>query len=146
MIIVDSREKKWSHIEEFLIANNIPYVVKKLDQGDYLNTENPLVVVDRKQNLDECAANLCTKDSDRFWREIRHAKENGIKVIVLCEHSDRIKTINDVPKWTSKWSKITGKKLSDEMFKVHVAYGVDWKFCDKSHTAEKILELLNYDK
>ena len=146
MIIVDSREKKWSHIEEFLIDNNIPYTVKKLDQGDYLNTDNPYVVIDRKQNLDECASNLCTKDSNRFWREIRHAKENGIKVIVLVEHSNRIKTINDVPNWNSKWSKISGKKLSDEMFKVHVAYGVDWKFCDKAHTAQKILELLNYDK
>lgn len=146
MIIVDSREKKWDHIEAVFNDQGIPYEVKKLDVGDYFNTDRPALVIDRKRNLDECAQNLYTKkDSSRFWRELRRASEQKIKLIVLVEYGNA-KSIEDIKDWKSKYNPYaTGRKLADEMFRCHIAYQVDWIFCRRSDTARRILELLEYD-
>ena len=47
MIIIDSREKKFEHITAYFDKHGIPYEVRKLNTGDYYNTDNPSVVVDR---------------------------------------------------------------------------------------------------
>lgn len=143
MILVDTREKKWEHIQHYLNIRELPYKVQKLDVGDYVQDNNLSLVIDRKHNLDECAQNLCSKDSSRFWRELRRAKEQGIHLIFLVEHGGQIKSVKDVPKWHSKYTNIKGSWLANEMFKTHVAYGVEWKFCDKRSTGKRIVELLN---
>lgn len=146
MILVDTREKRWEHIERYFKAHDIEYRLQKLDTGDYMDEDNPAVIVDRKRNLDECAQNLYSTDTSRFWRELRRAHEQKVKLIFLVEHGGAIKSFEDVTKWTSKYSaKITGKKIANEMFRAHIAYGVDWKFCSKHSTGKKILELLGYD-
>lgn len=143
MIIVDSREKKWNHIKDYFDMREISYQVSKLDTGDYMNTDNPSVIIDRKQNLDEVAQNLCSKDSSRFWREIRRAKESKIHLIILVEHGGQIHSVKDVPKWNSKYSRIKGTSVADKMFRAYMAYGCEWRFCDKRKTGKVILELLN---
>lgn len=146
MILVDTREKKNEHIRRYFEEHNIEYRLQKLDTGDYMNTDYPDVIVDRKQNLDECSQNLYSHDSGRFWRELRRAHEAGTKLIFLVEHGSDIRTINDVPKWSSRFSdKITGKKVFNEMFRAHIAYHVDWKFCNKEETAKRILEIIHYE-
>lgn len=142
MVIVDSREKKWKHIEDYFIKNNIEYSVKKLNVADYMIEGRERLVIDRKQNLDECCSNLCTHDSSRFWREIRLAKKLGIKMIVLVEHGNNINSIKDVALWKSNYTKVTGKSLMEEMYRVHIAYGVEWFFCSKKDTGRKIVEIL----
>lgn len=146
MIIVDSREKKWEHIKNYFDQNDIEYSVKKLDVADYMIEGRERLVIDRKQNLDECCSNLCTNDSSRFWREVRLAKQRNIKMIVLVEHSKNVNSIKDVEKWNSFYSKVTGKRLMEEMYRVHIAYGVEWFFCSKKDTGKRILEILGYDK
>lgn len=146
MIIVDSREKKWSHIKDYFEQNNIPYVVHKLDVADYQIEGSDKLVIDRKQNLDECCSNLCTNDMGRFWREVRLAKDRGIKMIVLVEHGRNYHSIKDVANWKSKYTKVTGKRLMEEMYRVHIAYGVEWFFCTKKDTGRRIVEILNNDK
>lgn len=143
MILIDSREKKWEHIQHYLNIRELPYKVQKLDVGDYVQDNNLSLVIDRKHNLDECAQNLCSKDSSRFWRELRRAKEQRIHLIFLVEHGGQIKSVKDVSKWHSKYTNIKGTWLANEMFKTHVAYGVEWKFCDKRSTGKRIVELLN---
>lgn len=146
MILIDTREKKNEHIRRYLEEHNIEYRLQKLDTGDYMNTDYPNVIVDRKQNLDECAQNLYSHDSGRFWRELRRAHEAGTRLVFLVEHGSDIRTINDVPKWTCRFSeKITGRKVFNEMFRAHLAYHVDWKFCDKPETAKRILEIIHYE-
>jgi ERCC4-type nuclease len=143
MVVVDTREKKWAHIREYFEQNNIPYVVQKLDVADYQIEGNENFVIDRKQNLDECCSNLCTDDSGRFWREVRLSKERGIKMIVLVEHSRNYRSIKDVANWKSKYTKVTGKQLMEEMYRVHIAYGVEWFFCTKKETGKRIMEILS---
>ena len=146
MILIDTREKKIEHIERYFASVGVEYALKKLDVGDYINTDYPSVIIDRKKDLDECAHNLNSPDSGRFWRELRRAHEDHIKLIFLVEHGGRIRCFDDVLTWTSRYSaKITGKRVAQEMFRAHVAYCVDWKFCQKNETPKRIFELLHYD-
>lgn len=65
------------------------------------------VSVDTKQDLEELSRNLMNRsDHSRFWKEVRKANENGIKLIILCEHGGQIKSIPDVAKWHSKYSPV----------------------------------------
>lgn len=144
MIIVDSREKKWAHIQNYLERHSIPYTVRKLDVGDYALEDHPELVIDRKRDLNELAVNLCSKDSWRFWRELRRAHDNNIKVIFLIEEKG-CESVKDVLDWKSEYARVSGKNLYNEMFRATCAYGTEWKFCSKSKTPAVILELLNYD-
>lgn len=129
-----------------------------MDTADYMVEGQPNIVVDRKQNLDEICANLTYKGKKanenggkgipsnvaRFWREVRRAYEDKIKLVVLIEHGENIKSLADVAAWSGSRSGISGRKLVDEMDRLSAAYGVEWQFCGKSETAEKILKILNY--
>lgn len=141
MIIVDSREKKNQHILDYFDRKGEQYQVRKLSTGDYMDPSFPSITIDRKRNLEELAGNVCTSDG-RFWREVRRSREEGLKMIVLIEHGGQIKSMADVPKWSSKYSRVTGRRLFDELFKIHVAYQVEFLFCDKRSTGRRILELL----
>lgn len=143
MIIVDSREKKNSHILKYFITHDIDYVVQKMDVADYQIQGKDNLVIDRKQNLDELARNLTNRsDHARFWKEVRRAKEKNIKMIILCEHGGQIKDIKSVANWHSKYSPVSGRHLMEEVYRVHIAYGVDFLFCDKRTTGRRIIELL----
>lgn len=142
MYIFDTRERKNDHIIKYFQRHEIPFEIKKLDTGDYWNTENPTVVIDRKRNLGELLGNLKSPDSNRFWKEVRRAYKDKIKFIVLCEHGGNIKTLADVANWASAYSKVSGKQLQEEMYRVGIAYNVEWIFCDKRSTARIIYERL----
>ena len=143
MIIVDSREKKWKHVEQYFKKNKIDYRVEKLDVGDFQLEGNPGVVVDRKADLVELSSNLTNKsDSARFWREVRRAREKRIKLIILCEHGHGVKAPLDVVNWSNEYTGVTGRKIFDEMFRCEMAYGVKFMFCEKKETSQKILEIL----
>ena len=149
VIICDSREK-WTHpgstdthISGYFDRHGIEYKIRKLDIGDYQIEGHPEVSIDRKASLSELATNLMNRsDSARFWREVRRAHRDHVKLIVLCEQGGQYKTINDVPKWKSKYSPVTGRRLIDEMIRLEQAYGVRWVFCSRRSTARMIVELL----
>ena len=80
-IIVDTREKKHSHILKYFVLHDVDYEERKLDVADYQIEGKEDIVVDRKQNLDELARNLMNRaDHSRFWKEVRRAKEKNIKM------------------------------------------------------------------
>lgn len=164
IIQIDSREKEKAIqkiIEEF-DRQGIKHPVSKLMVGDYMNYDNPRVIVDRKQNLTEVCSNVC-QDHDRFRRELLLAKENGIQLIILCEHGKDIKSLEDVIFWknprSEKRKKIDGKwqtvntnaMKGDVLYKILTTleekYGVRFEFCTKEETGKRIIELLgvNYD-
>lgn len=147
MLICDSREH-WTHegsrdrhIKSYLERNKIEYRVEALDVGDYM-MDGGKITVDRKQNLDELAKNLTNKaDHARFMREVRRAYAARITLIVLVEHRG-IKGTQDVLLWRSKHSPVTGAALVREMFRIRMAYGVKFLFCDKLSTGRMIMEIL----
>ena len=142
-LIVDSREKKWEHIAEYFEKQGIEYEVRKLDVGDYMVEGQSGISVDRKHNLSELSRNLMNpKDHSRFWKEIRRAREQGIKLYILCEHGGKIKSIKDVSLWNDKYSGVTGRQLMDEIYRVHISYQVEFIFTNKRSTGRRIIEIL----
>lgn len=148
-ISVDSREK-WTqpnstdkHISDYFDRHGIEWEVKALGVGDYQIEGNPTISVDRKASIEECSMNLMNRsDSSRFWREVRRAHDQGIKLVILVESGRAVKTINDVVLWKSKYSGVSGRHLIDEMIRCEMAYGVVWRFCDRRSTGRKIVEIL----
>lgn len=142
MIICDTRERKNQHILDYFDRHNIEYEIRKLDTADYWNDENPNVLIDRKQNLNEVAQNLCSPDSSRFWNEIRRSYSEKKRMIILVEHGGSIKSLADVSSWQSKYSRISGSRLQAEMYRVGIAYNIQFDFCSKRSTGKRIMELL----
>jgi hypothetical protein len=100
-IQIDSREKARAItkiVAEF-DRQGVKSYISKLWAGDYMSLDNPRLIIDRKQNLSEICANVC-QNHDRFRNELIRAQENGIKLIILIEHSNQFKSIDDV---ASKW-------------------------------------------
>ena len=96
-IFVDSREKPQAiqGILAYFDRHEIEWERVKIDTGDYMLEGQPDLIVDRKQSLGELAHNLLSPDRARFYREIRRAREAGIRLIILCEHGG-VKGLEDV--------------------------------------------------
>lgn len=142
MIYCDTREQKNGHVLEYFRRSGIEYEVRKLDTADYMDPERPGVLVDRKRTLDELAANLCTADSGRFWREIRRAHAEGAQLIVLCEHGRGVERAEHVRQWRSVRLGIGGASLARAMDRASLAYGVRFEFCERRDTGWMIAALL----
>lgn len=146
MIQIDTREKPQAiaNIKAFFDKHNIEYIDKKMDIADYCVIGKENLVIDRKRNLQEVAQNLCSNDKSRFWREVRLAYQNHVRMIVLVEQSG-INDLRDVRNWQSKYQRLSGVRLQEEMYRIAMAYGIEWKFCHKNSTGKVICELLGVD-
>lgn len=148
VIQIDSREKTKAIkkiIAEF-DKQGIKYYISKLWAGDYMSLDNPRVIVDRKQNLSELCQNVC-QDHDRFRQELVRAQENGIQLIILCEHGKDIESLEDVIFWENPRLKkstkaTTGQTLYNILTTLNRKYGVQFEFCTKEETGKRIVELL----
>ena len=142
---VDSREQKYDHVTNYFDEQGIKWVKSKCVVGDYVNLENPMVVIDRKKDLQEVCGNV-TKQHERFVRELELAKELGYKMIVLVEEPT-INSLSQVPTWYN-WRRkknpkaLSGRTLYKIMFSMSQKYGFEWQFTTKSKCGEKIIELL----
>lgn len=155
VIQVDSREKR--HIIERILngfdRRGVQFYISKLYKGDYMNIDNPRLVVDRKQNLAEVAYNFTDARkttrgySSRFENEMAEAKKLGIKIVFLVEHGGQIRNIEDVPKWVNPRLQespmaISGERIYRKMLAFQNYYGVEFQFCSKAQTADRIIEIL----
>ena len=146
VIQVDTREQKYDHVIKYFDANDVKWVRSKCVVGDYVNLKNPMVVIDRKKDLQEVAGNVC-QQHDRFVRELELAKELGYKMIILVEDP----TITSLPKVCSwyNWRKkknpkaVSGKTLYKIMSTMESKYGVSWEFTTKENCGKRIVELLS---
>lgn len=143
MYYFDTLEKKNDHIKKYFNKHEIPYMLQRLETADYWNDENPNVLIDRKRNLQELVQNLCSPDSSRFWNEVRRSYKEKKKFIVLVEHGSAIKSLQDVSSWQSKYSKLSGSRLQAEMYRLGIAYNIQFEFCSKQSTGKRIIELLS---
>ena len=144
LYIFYTRERKNEHIKAYFEKHCIEYEIRKLDVGDYQIEGKPQISVDRKRSLGELSHNLMNpKDHSRFWKEVRRAREQKIKLFVLVEHGGQIKSIEDVAKWTDKYSGVSGRSLMDAIYRLHIGWGVEILFCSKQQTAKKIIEVLS---
>lgn len=146
-IQVDSREKVHA-IEKILCEfqrQDIKYFVSKLYIGDYCSLTNPLVLIDRKQNIQEIAQNA-TIGHDRFKRELLRLDEIGAKMYILIEQDridgKRIEGLEDVILWEPKHGTIMGDRIYRVLRSWQNKHNVEYVFCNKKQTGAKIIELL----
>lgn len=169
-IQIDTREHKSERerIQRQFDNLGVQYFNSKLYVGDYMNLDNPRLVIDRKKDLQELCGNVC-QQHERFRAELIRALDQDIKIIILCEHGCGIEKLEDVFFWEnpkrepSKWimkdghpvkvpespKAITGKQLYSSLRTIQERYNVDFVFCDKAETGRRIFELLgggNYEK
>lgn len=153
MVIVDTREKPRAIVRilaEF-DRQGVEYVRRALNFADYADPDRlPGIVIDRKQNLKEVASNV-TIDRKRFVREIERCNRAGCRLIILVEHSNRIRKLEDVISWENPRLKespyaVSGERLYKIMKAMEGYYGIRWMFCNKQSTGRKILELLGGDE
>ena len=160
IIQIDSREKARAIkkiVEEFE-RQGISHPVSKLMVGDYMNYDNPRLIIDRKQNLSELCSNVC-QDHERFRKELILAKENEIQIIFLVEHGKGIERLSDVVWWenprrfkrikdaSGKWTDVETKAMQGEtLYKILCTqerkYGCRFLFCEKKDTGKEIIRIL----
>ena len=166
-IQADTREhaKEWERIKEQFDALGVQYFRSKMYVGDYQSLDNPRLVIDRKKDLQEICGNVC-QQHERFKAELLRAKEQGIKLVILCEHGADIKSLEDVYFWQNprkyqiRWKTVNGKRVKDvvsakavdgnQLYKslctIRDRYNVDFVFCQKEETGKKIIEILGGGK
>ena len=161
---VDTREHKseWERIRQQFDDLGIQYYRSKLYVGDYMNLDNPRIIVDRKKDLLELCGNVC-QQHERFRKELIRAREAGIQLVILVEHGNGICTLEDVWFWENPrrtqvgWRYKDGKRekyfvspkatngqqLYKSLCTIHDHYGADFRFCDKNSTGATIVRILS---
>lgn len=162
-IQIDSREKARAitKIIKTFDENGVNHFSSKLLVGDYMNLDNPRLIIDRKQNLQELCGNVC-QQHERFKKELIKAMQANIQLIILVEHGPDVKTIEDVYFWQNprkhevRWRMVNGKRekyvvsakavdgnqLYKSLCTIRDRYNVRFEFCEKKDTGRKIMELL----
>lgn len=144
LIIVDTREKGHKKILEYFEKINQDYIISKLDAGDYMIHKDYSTIIDKKDGLLELAGNLCnTPEHERIKKEIARAKELGCENFIFLIQDSKIKTVEDVKNWHSKYMpKVKGETLLKIMITMKKKYGIRFIICKKNEMGKKIVELL----
>ena len=162
-IQIDSREKARAiqKIVKTFDERGVNHFSSKLLVGDYMNLDNPRLIIDRKQNLQELCGNVC-QQHERFKRELVKAMQANIQLIILVEHGPDVKSLEDVFSWQNprkhevRWRVVNGKKekyvvsakavdgnqLYKSLCTIRDRYNVRFEFCQKKDTGKRIIELL----
>ena len=160
---VDTREHKseLERIQKQFDALGVQYFRSKLYVGDYQSLDNPRLVIDRKKDLNELCGNVC-QQHDRFKAELIRAMQQNIKIVILVEHGEDVKSLEDVYFWENPrkheviWKTVNGKRVKTvrsakaidgmQLYKslctIRDRYDVDFEFCTKEETGKRIVEIL----
>lgn len=147
-VFIDTREHQRAirKIQQTFDRRGVIWRSTKLFVGDYQRIDNPLLVIDRKQNLLEVAQNVCL-DHDRFIRELNRAREMGIHLVFLVEHSASVRTLDDVRRWVNPRLKVSplamsGERLHKVLTTISAKYDTEFRFCSKAETGDRIIQIL----
>lgn len=150
---IDTREKQLAikNILSFFDAAHVNYISSKLFVGDYMLLENPLFIIDRKQNIAEIAANA-TSQHGRVKRELDRLKKMGGQMVFLIEQVHYVDpkgqhrtchSIEDIQFWENPHGTVDGLQVYKILDAWQHKYNVSFQFCDKRSTGKRILEILS---
>lgn len=130
---------------------------------DFLGTYD--TVVDSKYSMSELYQD-CVSDHARFRDELILGQNNGIKLIILVENEDGIRSLDEVRTWKNprveRWYKIWNAHKQGKAQKVKIPkqppmstaaltkalmtmeskYGCEFQFCSPKDAGERIVEIL----
>lgn len=149
IILIDSREKVFSHIKLWFKSNKIDYEIYTLSFGDYsfyvpkdLELDilediyfTDIIAIERKANAEEISGNL-TNGRDRFKREF---DRGNTKIRLLIEDSN----YSDICKgnYTTDFNP---KSFVGSLHSIQEEYNVPFFFTDKQHSGEYIYNTFKY--
>ena len=159
MVIFDTRERENKHILDYFDKMKIPYKRQKIDEGDYTaiitkreeyGIHRDLyfpIAVERKNSIDEFAGNLAEKlgkgesgTDIRLIRELRQAKNKGIKLFLVLEDKDAMENIKS-NNYRSLFKPIA---LMARLSSIQDLYFQDTIFTDKADAGFEIYRKLYY--
>lgn len=83
-VYIDSREKDFKHIADYFQEVEQEYEIRRLETGDYQASSGSNIIIERKRSVLEFAGNI-GKNHQRFFRELKRAKKERKKMIILIE-------------------------------------------------------------
>ena len=107
------------------------------------------IIIERKKDLNELCCNLFDKKDPegltRFERELKRAKEQGIKVILLVETEDmHSKILSSKHFRYDKASKVSPKSFNSILRSLQARYDISIEYCNKKDSARLIHDILYY--
>ena len=167
VLLEDTRNpvKKHMNVHLWARAKGVTIIRTKLLVGDYTLPTDQSVCIDTKAGMQEVYSNV-VQQHERFRRELETAAAAGIRLVVLVEEAG-INTLSDVEHWKNerreRWFMINAAHKAGKMRNVRIPtlsplasvqvmnimqtmeerYGIEWVFCSKQDTGERIWELLN---
>ena len=135
------KQEKGLKTGDFTICTQLP-------NGCQINFQDK-IIIERKKDLNELCCNLFDKkDSEgltRFERELKRAKEQGIKVILLVETEDmHSKILSSKHFRYDKASKVSPKAFNSILRTLQSRYNISIEYCNKRDSARLIHDLLYY--
>lgn len=124
------------------------------------------VTIDTKKDLSEVCQNICAAGHSRFRDEAILAQNNGTRFVVLVEEPT-IHNLKDVFGWVNprlkRWNYLqkehaqgrrltvacpskpptSGETLAKAMITMQNKYGIEWMFCSRTESADRIIEILS---
>ena len=159
----DTRQKLKHHEakERYFIEQGYTIVKSKMLVGDYCIPSRTNICVDTKANIGELYSNLI-QDHERFRAECQYAQDCGIKLVILVENDQDIRTIDDVKRWKNPRMFAYYKKrgsfmrrglkpppppasnvqLVKIMWSMQKKYGVEFQFCAPEDAGRRVIEIL----
>lgn len=154
VIIEDSRQQigKHQNVHQYMERAGITLVRSKLLVGDYAIANDTRVSVDTKSGVPELMSDMWQQHR-RFRDECELAQDSGIRLYILVEEQ---LPGGRLDRWQSptykSWSK--HHRIGEPMFKGDPAklrkalmtmterYGVQFRFCGRDETGERIVQYL----
>ena len=151
VILTDSRQQKENHINRVFDRKGIIHIRTGLPSADYMALRyedgkgfclDYSILIDTKKNLLELCGNL-TKEHDRLVREIDKGHELGCEEFVFIIGETKIKSIDDIRKWSSPHTRITGNTLLKIMqtFKDH--HNCKFMIVPRKDMGQRVIDLLS---
>ena len=153
VVQIDTREKPKAIaaiLEEF-DRQGVRSIRSKMYVGDYMDIENPHIVIDRKQSILEIAGNA-TSQHDRFKRELMRLNDIGASMVVLIEQNRykdvrgewvTVREISDLIGWKNPRGMVDGPRIYQILNAWEHKHPVRFEFCRSDQTGRRILEILD---
>ena len=130
-----------------LVNDTIKAIINKAGGIDNVHKKDLLnaitLSIDTKKSLQEVIGNICSKQHERFRRELISSQG---RLILLIEEPE-IETLEDVWWWDNPRLKnnpkaVKGTSLYKSLCTIRDEYGVDVKFCHRKDTGKEIIKIL----
>ncbi len=130
-----------------LVDDKIKKVIDRAGGADKIHKKDLMdaiaLSIDTKKNLQEVVNNVCSRQHERFKRELIVAQG---RLVLLIEEKD-IECLEDVYWWDNPRLKYNpratkGAALYKSLCTIRDEYGVEIRFCDRKNTGKEIIRIL----